>query len=139
MTSLSVSFLKIVQFRLSIRCQADPTRHRRSRRAGGRNFTTWLLARGGRLEQQNCSTLRLGDLSARSRDLLQPNNSFMKLSTLKTERPVTDKAHDYSPSGQSDKPVIDPDTGQPVVRDLRFHRFVAHQREFYFLNQHGGQ
>lgn len=30
--------------------------------------------------------------------------------------------------------LIDPATHRPVVRDLRFHRFVAHQREFYFLN-----
>jgi len=29
----------------------------------------------------------------------------------------------------------DPATQRPVVRDLRFHRFVAHQREPFFLNQ----
>lgn len=32
---------------------------------------------------------------------------------------------------------VDPATGKPVARDLRFHRFVAHQREFYFLNHTG--
>lgn len=33
--------------------------------------------------------------------------------------------------------MIDPATGWPVVRDARFHRFVAHQREYYFLNHAG--
>lgn len=32
--------------------------------------------------------------------------------------------------------VIDPVTQLPIPRDLRFHHFVAHRREFYFLNGH---
>lgn len=35
--------------------------------------------------------------------------------------------------------LIDPATGRPVVRDLRFREFVAHQRDFYFLNLRAGQ
>lgn len=36
-------------------------------------------------------------------------------------------------------PAVDPATGRPVVRDLRFRKFVAHQRELYFLNLRAGQ
>lgn len=46
---------------------------------------------------------------------------------------------DQHPPRRVEAVPIDPDTERPVVRDLRFHKFVAHQREFFFLNQRGDQ
>ena len=52
---------------------------------------------------------------------------------------VPDNAQARGTETNADKALIDPATGRPVVRDLRFHRFVAHQREFYLLKQRGDQ
>jgi hypothetical protein len=51
-------------------------------------------------------------------------------------------AHDgpaHGPATKADEASIDPATGRPVVRDLRFREFVAHQRDLYFLNLRAGQ
>jgi|JI6StandDraft_1071083.scaffolds.fasta_scaffold557701_2 hypothetical protein len=40
----------------------------------------------------------------------------------------------YRPVRKAEDVLVDPATNRPVVRDLRFREFVAHRREFYFLN-----
>ena len=52
---------------------------------------------------------------------------------------VADNAQAGGTETNADQALIDPATGRPVARDLRFHRFVAHLREFYFPNQRGDQ
>jgi hypothetical protein len=49
------------------------------------------------------------------------------------EKPLS-KSCDAPAAAQIAAP-IDPATQRPIARDLRFHHRVAHQREFYFLNQ----
>lgn len=52
---------------------------------------------------------------------------------------LADNAQAHSPQTKADEALIDPATGRPVVRDLRFREFVAHQRDACFLNHCVGQ
>lgn len=53
----------------------------------------------------------------------------------KVARQMTDDTRVGHPEKKPGGVLQDPATNRPVVRDLRCHRFVAHQRERYFLNQ----
>ena len=59
----------------------------------------------------------------------------MKATLENTELRLTGHTRDHSPRKQAEEVLIDLETHQPIVRDLRYHHFVAHQRERYFLNQ----
>lgn len=50
-----------------------------------------------------------------------------------------DNTGNQRPPRKVDAALIDPATNRPVVRDLRYHKFVAHQRDFYFLNHRDSQ
>jgi len=63
----------------------------------------------------------------------------MKKPVQKHKMPSADSAQANTPETTVDEVLIDPATGRPVVRDLRFREFVAHQRDCYFLNHRAGQ
>ena len=59
----------------------------------------------------------------------------MKATVLKNKPHQFDDVVEHRSLPKSDDTPVDPATNRRIARDLRFRHFVAHQREFYFLNQ----
>ena len=64
-----------------------------------------------------------------------PLELAVKVSLKKIELWLAGYTRNHRPEKNAGGVPAGPVTRQPVVRDLRYHRFVAHQRERYFLNQ----
>lgn len=63
----------------------------------------------------------------------------MKTTARKTGEFPGDNPGNQRPPRKVEAVLIDPATNRPVVRDLRYREFVAHRREFYFLNHRDSQ
>jgi len=63
----------------------------------------------------------------------------MKTPARKTEEFPDGNTGNQRPPRKVEATLVDPATNRPVVRDLRFREFVAHRREFYFLNHYDSQ
>lgn len=63
----------------------------------------------------------------------------MKTRPKQTELRRSGNSHDDRSKTNVAATLIDPATGRPVVRDLRYRELVAHKREFYFLNHNDNQ
>ena len=63
----------------------------------------------------------------------------MKTPARKTGEIPEANTSDQHPPRKVEAALIDPATNRPIVRDLRYRKFVAHQREFYFLNHPDSQ